>query len=90
MTYVLGKPETLPGFDLYAEHIRQASFHYADDSGGEWGMGAARVAKAASVANENGWHFWQMEQAHKHVAPLVTFSQFMEAVLSGLRKGENA
>ncbi len=37
----------------YKEHALNASFHYADDSAKEWGMGDKAKAKAMAVYDEN-------------------------------------
>lgn len=77
----------LAGKDQFQKLLNDASFHYADDSGGEWGQGAQLVIDAVKVVIENKWRFWQIKEAHRESAPLVTFDQVMEQVCNIAYRG---
>lgn len=77
----------LVGKDQFQKLLNDASYHYADDSGGEWGRGAQLVIDAAKVAIENKWRFWQIQAAHREGAPLVTFDQVMEQICNVAYRG---
>jgi len=77
----------LAGKDQFQKLLNDASFHYADDSGGEWGRGAQLVIDAVKVVIENKWRFWQIKEAHRESAPLVTFDQVMEQVCNIAYRG---
>lgn len=70
----------LPSKAEFQKHLMDASFHYADDSGGEWGRGAALTDSAAQLAIDNKWRYWQIVEAHRECQPLVTLGQVMESV----------
>lgn len=77
----------LVGKDQFQKLLNDASYHYADDSGGEWGRGAQLVLEAAQVAIANKWRFWQIQAAHRDSAPLVTFDQVMEQICNITYRG---
>jgi hypothetical protein len=77
----------LVGKDQFQKLLNDASYHYADDSGGEWSRGSGLVVEAAKVAIENKWRFWQIQAAHREGAPLVTFDQVMEQICNVAYRG---
>ena len=77
----------LVGKDQFQKLLNDASYHYADDSGGEWGRGAQLVLEAAQVAIANKWRFWQIQAAHRNSASLVTFDQVMEQICNITYRG---
>lgn len=76
-----------PEADLAAviSHLKSASYHYADDSGGEWGKAREYVVTAAAIVNAHCLSHRAIECLHKEARPLVTLSQFFDAVLDDLR-----
>ncbi len=77
----------LAGKEHFQKFLNDASYHYADDSAGEWAQGAKLVVEAAKVVIENKWRFWQIQAAHREAAPLVTFDQVMEQVCNIAYRG---
>ncbi len=77
----------LVGKDEFQKLLSDASYHYADDSGGEWGRGAQLVVEAAKLVIANKWRFWQIQEAHRETAPLVTFDQVMEQICNVAYRG---
>lgn len=66
--------------------LLDASYHYADDSGKEWAIARERVNEAARIVNELKLGFAACEHLYKHTSQLVSFEQFMNAILKDLRK----
>lgn len=77
----------LAGKEQFQKLLNDASYHYADDSGGEWGRGAKLVVEAAKLVIANKWRFWQIKEAHREAAPLVSFEQVMEQVCNVAYRG---
>lgn len=77
----------LAGKDEFQKLLNSASFHYADDSTSEWGLGAKMVVEAAKIAIDNKWRFWQIKEAHRESAPLVSFDQIMEQICNVAYRG---
>ena len=63
----------------FAKALNQASHHFADDSGKEWGHANLCMEQAADTAINAAWPYWVMKRMHKEIAPLPTFDSFMEA-----------
>ena len=51
--------------DDYNGHGRSASYHYADDSGGEWGHARKEVSKAMTLWHSNPHLHTQMRELAK-------------------------
>lgn len=93
MTEINGVPSTAPLFRgaseeallSIVESLSSASHHYADDSGKEWGVGRAAVKSAARHVNALGLGFNAAHRLHKHTSQLVSFDEFINAVLSDAR-----
>ena len=66
--------------------LSRASFHFADDSAGEWGHGNAQVQSAARMVNEAKLGFYAIRCLHSDKPQLVTLEQFMDAILRDARK----
>jgi len=66
--------------------LSDASFHYADDSGKEWGKGRLALDIAASKCVQLKLSYDALELLYKDKPQLVSFSQFMDHILSGLRE----
>ncbi len=77
----------LAGKEQFQKLLNDASYHYADDSGSEWSRGAKLVLEAAQLAITNKWRFWQIKEAHREAAPLVSFEQVMEQVCNLAYRG---
>ncbi len=65
--------------------LSSASYNLADDTGGEWGHGYAQVQSAARMVNEARLGFYAIQCLHRDKPQLVTFDQFMDAVLKEAR-----
>lgn len=66
--------------------LSRASFHFADDSAGEWGTGKAQVQTAARMVNEAKLGFYAIGCLHRDKPQLVTLDQFMDAILRDARE----
>lgn len=67
-----------PDYAAFAEALKQASYHFADDSGKEWGRANLCMATAASYAINAAWPYWVMKRMYREIAPLPTFDSFMD------------
>lgn len=65
--------------------LSDASFNYADDSTGEWNRALAEVNLAAAICNIRRLPFRAIECLHRDKQQLVTFEQFMDAILRDAR-----
>ena len=76
-----------PEADLSAviSHLKSASYHYADDSGKEWSKAREHVRTAAAIVNGHRLCHRAIKCLHEEARPLVTLSQFFDAVLDDLR-----
>jgi hypothetical protein len=79
-----GRP--LAGYEDFHAALMMASYHNASDRTGEMGAAHAAEEKAASIAVQHGWAFWQIKQAHEAAKPLVEFDSLMQKVMNQLRK----
>lgn len=68
------------------ENLSKASYHYADDSGGEWGNADALVREAAIIVNTHALGYSAIRALHSHKPQLVPFDQFMNTILTEARK----
>ena len=66
-------------------HLHSASYHYADDSGKEWNKAREYVVTAAAIVNAHCLSYSAIECLYKEARPLVSLSQFFDAVLDDLR-----
>lgn len=66
--------------------LTKASYHYADDSGQEWGEARAAKEKAARAINEMGLKTDAIKALHDHAPQLITYDDLLNAVLKDLRK----
>lgn len=66
-------------------NLSNASYHYADDSAGEWGLARQEVAKAANAANALGMGVSALTHLHSHKPQLVPLNDFIDAVLNTAR-----
>lgn len=62
-----------------------ASYHYADDSGGEWGRAATVLRHAAMAINAANLGFYAIQCLHRDKPQLVALDQVMDAVLKDAR-----
>ena len=65
--------------------LSDASFNYADDSTSEWGAAKAAIKLTAAKCNSLRLSFHAIECLHRDQPQLVTFEQFMDAVLRNAR-----
>jgi hypothetical protein len=70
--------------------LSAASYHFADDSVGEWGHGTAQVQSAARMVNEAGLGFYAIQCLHRDKPQLVTMDQFVDAILQDARQAKVA
>jgi hypothetical protein len=66
--------------------LSKASYHYADDSTGEWGEAREYVANAAALINKFKLPFRAIERLQSEKPQLVTLEQLIDAVLKDARK----
>lgn len=65
--------------------LLSASFHYADDSGGEWQKAQAAMEEAAGIANQHKLSTSAIRAIHTRVKPLVSADDIIDAMLVELR-----
>jgi hypothetical protein len=79
-------------YAAFAEALNNASHHFADDSGKEWGAANRCMERAAGIAINARWPYWAMQRMHKEIAPLPRFDDFMQVycgqLLAERTKGE--
>jgi len=77
-----------PEADLLAivESLSRASYHYADDSGKEWGKAGSCIATASAECNRLSLSFSAITAIHRHKPQLVSLGDFTDAVLRDARK----
>lgn len=68
--------------------LSTASYHYADDSAGEWGFAAAALHWAAHAVNSARLGHYAITCLHRHKPQLVTLDRFMDAVLKDARAAQ--
>ena len=68
--------------------LSTASYHYADDSSGEWGLAATSLHRAASAVNAARLGHYAITCLYRHKPQLVTLDQFMDAVLRDARAAQ--
>lgn len=66
-----------PDYPAFADALRRASYHYADDKGDEWADGDACMEQAVEIAINAGWPYWAMKRMYAEITPLPTFDSFM-------------
>ena len=65
--------------------LSDASYHYADDSAGEWGRASTVLRHAAIAVNDMRLGYYAITCLHRHKPQLVTLDQFMDAILKDAR-----
>jgi hypothetical protein len=76
----------LADLDFIVNQLSKASYHYADDSGQEFGYASLAKMLAAQKANELKLSFSAVERLVKHQPQLVTIGDMIDAMLLELRK----
>ena len=76
---------TLEELLFIVQKLSDASYHYADDSGSEFGSGSAALNAAACECEKLQLSYDALVEVHKHAPQLVTFSQFIDRVLRKAR-----
>mgnify|MGYP000418658878 CR=1 FL=1 len=71
------------------KNLTKASYHYADDSGGEWGHGRKAVQDAARSCNALKLSFGAMEHLYNHESQLVSLRDLIDAVLKDARSSQH-
>ena len=66
--------------------LSDASYHFADDSCGEWGRAKERLEQAAAAVNYHRLGYGAVRRLYAEKPQLVTFYQFMDAILRSARK----
>lgn len=66
--------------------LSKASYHYADDSGKEWGNAQSAKAEAAQEINRLTLPAMAIAELQKAQPQLVTFHDLIDAVLKDARK----
>ena len=79
-----GETPNVEGYTEFKDALMKASFHYADDRGGEWGLAKEEVRKAAGIAAEAKWPFWALDRMFREMNSLVTFGDFMQQYINYL------
>lgn len=65
--------------------LSTASYHYADDSGGEWGAGGKALKKACATANDLRLGHYAMQCVYRHTSQMVGLDRFVDGVLADAR-----
>jgi len=66
--------------------LSNASYHYADDSGGEWGRASLAKMEAAAIINQHKLSFYAIEALYKEAPQLFALGDLINAVLKDARK----
>jgi len=66
--------------------LSDASYHFADDSSGEWGTAGQCLIRFAQTVNAYRFGFYAIKCLHRDKPQLVTLDQVMDAVLKDARK----
>lgn len=66
--------------------LSDASYHYADDSGREWGRGRSLVVEAATLINKHSLGHSAMVHLYADKPQLVSFGTLVDTVLQELRR----
>lgn len=66
--------------------LSSASYHYADDSGGEWGKASTAKMEAAALINQHKLTFSAIECLYKEAPQIFTLGDLVDAVIKDLRK----
>ena len=77
---------TYPAFDKVKELWNSASYHYADDSGGEWGAADTKMGEANQIMANNSWSDVMITRAHIAVAPLMSMQDIKGKYINFLVK----
>lgn len=80
-----GRP--LPGYEDFAKAMSKASYHNACDNNSEMHLAHEAEVRAAEIAIENDWAYWQIVQAHAACKPLVAFDSLMHKIMTKLKAG---
>ena len=67
-------------------HLSKASYHFADDSTGEWVKARQALRDAAAKANQFRLDYHALEVLYRERSQLVGFDVFVNAVLKDARK----
>jgi hypothetical protein len=68
------------------ELLRTASYHYADDSGKEWGAAARAMDEFIELAVEKELTYYHYEDVYTAATPLMPFSAIVDGVLRYLKR----
>lgn len=68
------------------ELLRTASYHYADDSGSEWGAANRTMDEFVKLSVENDLTYYHYEDIYTAAAPLMPFSAIFDDVLRYLKR----
>jgi len=66
--------------------LSSASYHYADDSGREWGRASLAKMEAAAIINQHKLRFYAIEALYKEAPQLFVLGDLINAVLKDARK----
>ena len=69
--------------------LMKASYHYADDSGGEWKYAREAKEKAAHIMIEDGWDGRSIQEVTKWVGPIFPAEDMVYLVISILQEKVN-
>lgn len=81
-----GRP--LEGYEQFHKELMTASYHYACDNNSETPLAHEAEVRAAEIAIENDWAYWQIVQAHAACKPLVSFDSLMHKIMTKLKAGK--
>jgi len=68
----------------FTRALGQASYHYADDTAGEWGLAREHVAIAGRIAAQNHWPMWKLREQFRKAEPLVAAAEVESAFVDAL------
>lgn len=66
--------------------ISEASFHYADDTGREIGLGNAKMRDAAREINRLMLFYYPIKAIYNHAPQLATFESLINSVIRYARE----
>lgn len=68
------------------DHLKQASVHYADNSGTEWGLAQKQLRAAAEILDKTGLCYRAIYSLHKEASPIMPVGDVIDAVFACARK----
>ena len=77
----LFKNASISQLEQIVDYLSSASYHYADDSGSEWGTGRERLKVAAEECAKLRFEVYALRCLYRHKSQLISEDQFINAAM---------